>query len=104
MDKRCVGYTETLDRLVVALCRDYGRRSRGNPHRRVEMEFKYINTRMREAVASVIGHEGAERMIEEIGERIGYAYSAFSDVSEVNYKQKKQLSKLAIARGLYLLD
>ena len=98
------GYTDTLDDLVVALCRDYARRERRCDNRRVGMEHKYINTRMREAASEVIGSRYAEMMIGEIGDRIGYAASGMEDLSESTYKRKKAEVKLAIARKLYLLE
>lgn len=98
------GYTDTLDGVVVALCRDYMRRERRTDNRRVMMEHKYINTKMREASGEIVGDRYAEVMIFEIGERIGYAASAIEDISESTYKRRKAEVKLAIARKLYLLD
>ena len=98
------GYTDTLDDLVVALCRDFFRRERRCDNRRVAMEHKYINTKMIEAVSEVIGNRYAEMMIREIGERVGYAASGIDDLSESTYKRKKVEVKLAIARKLYLLE
>ncbi len=98
------GYNDTLDGLVVALCRDFERRTRRQDNRRVAMEHKYINTRMLDAAGEVMGSRYAETMIREIGERVGYAASGIEDVSESTYKRKKAEVKLAIARKLYLIE
>ena len=97
------GYTDSLDTLIVALCADFERRSHGSPDRRVAMEFKYLNTRMTEGAAEIVGHRLAEQMILEIGRRIGYASSMIEDISESTYKRKKQAVKRSIARKLYLM-
>lgn len=98
------GYTDSLDALVVALCRDFERRERESASRRVEMEYKYLNTRMLEAACDIAGAEHGRRMIEEIGERIGYAKSEIAEPSEASYKRLKLATKIAIARRLYLMD
>ncbi len=98
------GYSESLDSLVIALCRDFERRQGRTDNRRVAMEHKYINTKMLEAAGEVIGGRYAEIMIREIGERIGYAASQIEDISESTYKRKKGEVKLAIARKLYLTE
>lgn len=98
------GYNDTLDDLVVALCRDFERRERRCDNRRVAMEHKYINTRMSDAAAEIVGTRYAEMMIREIGNRIGYAASEIEDFSESTYKRKKAEVKLAIARKLYLSE
>ena len=96
----CVG---TLDTLVVALCADFERREERCEDRRVAMEFKYINARMLEAAAEIVGHRYAAIMIYEIGNRIGYASSAIPDISESTYKRRKMAVKSAIATKLYLM-
>ena len=98
------GYCDTLDDLVIALCRDYMRREKRCDNRSVGMEHKYINTRMIEAASEIVGARYAEMMITEIGDRIGYAASGMEDLSESTYKRKKAEVKLAIARKLYLLE
>lgn len=97
-------YADSLDSVVVALCRDFGRRSVGSRVRRVDMEYKYLNTRMLEAVTDVVGDVKALTLIEEIGSRIGYANSTADEVSETAYKRLKQEVKLSIAKKLYLID
>lgn len=98
------GYNDTLNDLVVALCRDFERRERRTDNRRVAMEHKYINTKMLEAAGEVVGGRYAEIIIREIGERIGYAASQMEDLSESTYKRKKTEVKRAIARKLYLSE
>lgn len=98
------GYTDSLDGLIVALCRDYERRACGSSVKRVEMEYKYINTRLFEAVSEVVGLGNARTLIDEIGSHVGYANSRLDELSETSYKKLKQEVKLAIARKLYLLD
>ncbi len=94
----------SLDGLIVALCHDYPRRAVGSAHRRVDMEYRYINTRMLEAVSELYGERYAPALIHEIGEHIGHANSALDYTSETNYKRIKYQAKLAIARKLYLFD
>ena len=94
--------------MVVALCADYVRRrcaiaERSVTHR-TEMEYRYLNFKLFSAAAEVVGEGRAEVMISEIGNRIGYAYSELSDVSEVSYKLKKQEVKRNIAKKLHLID
>ena len=45
-----------------------------------------------------------EETAQEIGEKIGYAYSSVEDVSEVTYKINKRKVKEGIARRLYLAE
>ena len=101
-------YTEELDALVVAQCRDYDRRGElirlGRCERRTLMELRYINYRIYEAAAETVGELLAEIFIKEIGGRTGYAESAVDCMNEKLYKQNKQLCKLAIARRLHLMD
>lgn len=100
--------SDTVDMVVVALCADYGRRRRAIAERsvthRTEMEYRYINFKLLSAAEEIVGAVRAETMILEIGERIGYAYSALSDISEVSYKKKKQEVKENIAKRLHLID
>ena len=102
-----LGYTATLDGLVVALCADYFRRedaiAERNRSRRVDMEYRYLNFLMLDAAAEIAGERAATAFIEEIGSRIGYASSAIP-LSESAYKVRKQEVKLSIARKLHLLD
>ena len=105
---RDTGYTETLDALVVALCRDYPRREtaleRGSCTHRTGMEYRYINYQMADAAAEISGERLAPIYIEEIGNKIGYAHSQVDCVSETTYKEDKQSIKINIARKLHLLD
>lgn len=104
MDK---GYSETLDSLIIAFCRDYGTRARAieerSCKRRTLMEYEYINRRLRDAASEIVGYE-SELYIDEIGKKIGYAYSGVCGISETEYKVKKKEVKLNIAKKLHLLD
>lgn len=102
------GYTDSLDRLVTALCADYLRRDNlilgKGVGRRTEMEFRYLNFNMLSAAEEVAGEKSAEHYIKEIGERVGYAKSCIDEISETTYKQVKLRVKLNIARRLHLID
>ena len=92
------------DALVVALCADYFRRKRLIERKTasytVIMECRYLNYRILDAAASVVGTAYAERFIREIGERRGYDPSGDIYMSEIYYKRKKREVKLAIAKRL----
>ena len=99
----------TLDKVVIALCQDYGRRaeliSSNNASRRVDIECRYMNFKIYDAVGEISGVEKHIPIyIEEIGSSIGYAQSRLSFLSETTYKQYKRLMKDNIARKLHLCD
>ena len=102
-----IQYSPSLDDLIIALCKDYERREAviadNNCGRRTVMEYKYINYMLREAAEEVAG-KYATAYINEIGEKIGYAYSRAGEVSESTYKSRKREVKLNIARKLHLID
>ena len=102
------GYTDTLDGIVVALCRDYCyRRDRcaaAGYSRRTRMEYEYIDSILRRAAGEIAGESDAEKIITEIGERVGYAYSTVEGVSESTYKIMKKEVKINIAKRLHMLD
>lgn len=106
MGKRNVLVPE-IDSVVVALCADYARRaeiiSYGCATHRVEMEYKYLNYKIYEAVAEIVGEESAMSVIKDIGNKRGYAKSD-ADMCETTYKRRKQEVKYAIARKLSLCD
>ncbi len=111
MDSRYLiekGYTDTLDSIIVALCKDFERRSEavkaGKCSVRTAMEYKYINAVIYDAASEIVGVRDAITYIGEIGERIGYAASGIDYVSESTYKQQKKEVKLNIARRLHLVD
>ena len=97
----------TLDKLVVAFCADYGRRreavAEGSMGMRTEMEYKYLNHRIFEGAAEVVGAELAELYIEEIGSNVGYANSKHPASCEAGYKREKREVKLSIAKKLHLV-
>ena len=98
---------DTLDGVIVALCHDYERRQlaieEGKLGRRVLMEYAYVNQRMREAAALVVGERWCEVYIKEIGDKVGYAKTKLW-LNERSYKMNKSKIKRAIAKSLYLLD
>ena len=57
----------TVDGVVVALCADYGRRKRAIEERgicrRTDTELRYLNARIYDAVAEVVGEPLAEQFI-----------------------------------------
>lgn len=101
------GFSDTLDYLIIAFCRDFKTRAEAiknkSSNRRTLMEYEYINRRLVAAAQEIVGDEYGI-YIEEIGEKIGYAYSKIEDISESAYKEKKKEVKLNIARKLHLLD
>ena len=98
---------DTLDELVVSLCKDYKRRERSlayqNLSHRTKVELKYINYKIAEAAKEVVGDDFAT-YIYEIGEAVGYAKSSLGDIGEINYKIKKAEVKSNIAKRLHLTD
>ena len=99
---------ESLDALVTALCLDYGRRQRAieerSAARRTETEFRYLNFKIYDAVAEVVGEPLAEAYIYEIGNKTGYAKSKIDCLSEVTYKSYKRMARDNIAKKLHLTD
>ena len=99
---------ETLDGVVVALCRDYFRRCEAIKcavyTSRTLMEYQYYNFKIFDGAAEIVGEEAAEKYIYEIGESSGYGNSRVVDVSEPVYKRKKNEVKRNIAKKLHLAD
>ncbi len=90
----------------MALCLDYARRKnaiekRSAPHR-TDTEYRYLNFKIYDAVAEIVGDGCAEMYIEEIGKKVGYAKSGDYMISEVTYKKYKRLAKENIAKKLHL--
>ena len=100
-------YAPTLDAVIVALCRDLGRRERalmrGDCSARVAMEYRYVNSRIYEAAEEIAGAHYARIYIEEIGARTGWVSSRIT-LSEGAYKEEKLAVKRNIARKLHLMD
>ena len=98
---------DTLEEVVVALCKDFSRRERliANPatSHRTRVELKYINYKLSEAAREVVG-EDFPIYLREIGESIGYASSSVEEISESTYKLKKAEVKANIAKRLHLAD
>lgn len=101
------GYTDTVDAIVVAMCLDYERRrheiEKDTLSHRTLMEYRYLNYRVFDGAAEIVGIDDADIYIYEIGRKIGYAKSTLDDVSEFTYKRKKMEVKVSIARSLHLL-
>lgn len=102
-----IGYTETLNLLIVAFCRDYFSRKKAIEQRacakRTLMEYEYLNRRISDAALEIAGNE-YEIYIKEIGDNIGYASSEVESVSEPAYKKTKKEIKVNIAKKLHLID
>jgi hypothetical protein len=99
---------QTLDELVVALCRDYERRaaalSSDGVSTRTKVEFRYLNYKIADAVGELVERELVPVFIREIGDRVGYSASAVVCMSESTYKSKKASAKVNIARKLHFCD
>jgi hypothetical protein len=108
ISKGNVSYTASLDDVVIALCKDYGRRedivNRSGCTERTAIEYRYLNYRIREAAEEIAGERYAMPFIEDIGKSIGYARTEMSGFCEADYKSTKRAVKLGIARSLHLLD
>ena len=102
------GYSDSLDGVIVALCKDYCRRREAGKSvsysRRTRMEYEYINSILIRAAAEIVGEGNADVILSEIGDKVGYAYSAIEEVSESTYKIMKKEVKLNIAKKLHMLD
>ena len=97
-----------LSVLVRAQFGDFERRRRileqESPKRRVRMEMVYLNTRLYDAAAELVGASLADAFIRDIGEGIGYTSSSLFDcMSEACYKRYKSELIRSEARRLYLL-
>ena len=99
---------KSLRDLICALCADYPRRRAAieshNVTPRTENEYKYYNYKIYDAVAEVVGEYYAERFIEDIGSRVGYAKTELYFFSESAYKYKKSNATRSIAQSLHLMD
>ena len=99
---------DTVDMTVTALCADFRRRSDAllahSVTHRTRMEYKYLNFKLLSAADEIVGEGLGERMIEEIGYSIGYAYTELDHMSESTYKKMKRQVKENIAKKLHLID
>ncbi len=102
------GYTDSLDALVVSLCRDYERREAalrdGRCTGRTAIEYRYINHKICEGALEIVGERYGRTFIDEIGSKTGFASSATDSFSESSYKLTKLDIKVNIARKLHLID
>lgn len=71
---------------------------------RVRMEYIYVNSKMLDAAAEVVGMKYAKEFIMDVGQERGYAKSKIDAFSEACYKKSKQAVKRKIAERLHLLD
>ena len=98
---------DSLNDLVIALCADYERRRQlieaGEASFSVIMECRYLNYRLFDAAAQVVGEHIAERFILDIGYSVGYAKTELYFMSERTYKISKQEIKQNIAKRFLLL-
>ncbi len=98
----------TVDAVVNALCLDYFRRRDAitghTASHRTETEFKYLNYKIFDASAEIVGEMFAEIYIREVGGGVGYAKSDDIAVSESTYKRYKRLIRDNIAKKLHLKD
>ena len=96
----------SLKELIKAECLDYFRREEelknADLPRRVRMEYAYLDSKIEDAVRSVVGDKLCLAFIFEIGEGIGYAKSDVYCYSERIYKEKKRECVIRIAEKLYL--
>ena len=99
---------DSLDTLVCALCLDYSRREKAiqnkNATKRTDTEYRYLNFKIFDAVAEIVGERFAQSYIYEIGRRLGYAKSNINCVSEITYKNYKRLIIDNISKKLHLRD
>ena len=101
--------SKSVDMLVVAACADYFRRKEAiankSVSRRTEIELRYLNYKVYDSCAEIVGEESCELFIKEIGERCGFAHSELADyLSEGSYKRVKRSAKQNIARALHFID
>lgn len=98
----------SLEMLIVALCADYQRRKEvienRRAQRRVDTELRYLNFKIYDAAAEIVGEELAELFIYEIGSEVGYAKSEASFMSESTYKIYKKRVKDNLSVKLYLRE
>ena len=97
------GYTDSLNKLIEALCRDFERRERSMEgdfcSKRTAAEYQYYNYRMLEGAMEIVGPA-----LLEIGSRVGYTRSKVDCMSESMYKIKKLECKINMAKKLHLID
>lgn len=94
--------------IVIAFSAHYDTRERAIAEKlvspRVRMEYVYINSKMLDAAAEVVGIRYAKQFIIDIGRGIGYANTRIDAFSEISYKKSKMEIKRRIAEKLNLLD
>lgn len=99
---------DCADEVVVALCKDYGRRAtaikEGKLSRRTLCELRYYNYTIFNAASEIVGERDAMEFISDIGGAVGYAASRLEYFSEAYYKRKKIEVKRCIAKRLHLID
>ena len=108
MRYECVNIPAGVELIVVAMCADYERRekaiSEGLVSHRTDMEYRYLNFKIYDAAAEIVGERQARVFINEIGRKSGYANSDTVAISETAYKIRKREVKVNIAKRLHLID
>ena len=108
MRYECVNLPLGVERIVVAMCDDFERRERaiseGAVSHRTDMEYRYLNFKIYDAAAEIVGERDAVTFINEIGRKSGYAQTELFTVSETAYKIRKREVKVNIAKRLHLRD
>ena len=99
---------DTVEQIVVALCRDYKRRAVGivtpETSARTKVEYRYLNYKIADAVAELVERRNVPIFIDEIGSHTGYASSAVVGMSESVYKRTKVQIKYNIAKKLHIWE
>ncbi len=99
---------DTVEQIVVAMCRDYKRRAEGilspETSARTKVEYRYLNYKIADAVAELVERRNVPIFIDEIGSHTGYASSAAVGMSESVYKRAKVKIKYNIALKLHLFE
>ena len=94
--------------IVEVLCAHYDIRENAIREKsvspRVRMEYAYINSKMLDGAAEVVGRPYASKFIMDIGRGVGYANTKIDAFSETFYKKSKLAIKRKIAENLHLLD
>ena len=97
-----------VELIVVAVCADYERREKeicqATASHRTDMEYRYLNFKIYDAAAEIVGEDEAVSFINEIGRKVGYAASSLAYMSEATYKIRKREVKVNIAKRLHLID
>ena len=96
-----------VDRLIVAICGDYDRRTRilrrSTAEEAMRAAFATLNHTIDDAIATVCEPGICRQIRLDIGARRGARRTPLYCLGEATYKRRKHEAKLAIARALHLL-